>query len=42
VQVLLAALVAHFPQSTLAARLLSSTTINLELLQTISSRCTRK
>jgi hypothetical protein len=38
VQVLLAALVAHFPQSTLAARLLSSTTINLELLQTISSR----
>ena len=36
--VLLAALVAYFPHSTLAARLTSGTTINLELLQTISSR----
>ncbi len=36
--VLLAALVAYFPHSTLAARLSSGTTIDLELLQTISSR----
>jgi hypothetical protein len=36
--VLLAALVAYFPHDTLAARLPSGTIINLELLQTISSR----
>ena len=36
--VLLAALIAYFPHSILAARLSSGTTIDLELLQTISSR----
>jgi hypothetical protein len=38
VRVLLAALVVYFPHDTLAARLLSGTAIDLELLQTISSR----